>query len=89
MTTPWMQDIERVANEAVLSTLREAALWSLQHFEARDQANAKIHCAPVRYSPITLRLALALRDSWPQNEDITEEMARVLYDHGFTNDDFD
>ena len=62
-----------------MNELREAALWALEHFEALDQANAKIHCAPVRYSPITFRLAVALKDSWDINEDISEEMARVLH----------
>ena len=38
----------------------EAALWALQYFEHEDTANAAIHCAPVRYSPITFRLARAL-----------------------------
>jgi hypothetical protein len=65
-----------------MDLLREAALWSLQHFEALDRANAQIHCAPVRYSPITFRLAMALRESWPQDEDITEEMANVLHHQG-------
>ena len=43
-----------------MDALQEAALWALEHFEAMDQANAKVHCAPVRYSPITFRLARAL-----------------------------
>jgi hypothetical protein len=43
-----------------MSDLEEAALWALEHFVHLDEANSKIHCAPVRYSPITFRLAEAL-----------------------------
>jgi hypothetical protein len=35
-------------------------VWCLVHFEAMDRANACMHCAPVRYSPITFRLAHAV-----------------------------
>jgi hypothetical protein len=42
--------------------LEDASLWALEHFEALDQANARIHCAEVRYSPITFRLAEALAE---------------------------
>jgi len=71
----------------VKDSLVEASLWALEHFEAMDQANAKIHCAPVRYSPITFRLATALKAAWPINEDITEEMAKVLHHHGQYEED--
>ena len=60
-----------------MNELIEAATWAFQNFEALDRANAAIHCAPVRYSPITFRLADALNAVWPEGEDITEEMARV------------
>lgn len=62
--------------------LIEAALWAFQNVEALDRANAAIHCAPVRYSPVTFRLATALKAVWPEDEDITEEMARVLHHVG-------
>lgn len=35
----------------------DAIAWALQYFKSMDEANAAIHCAPVRYSPITFRLA--------------------------------
>lgn len=60
------------------ASLEEAALWAFQYFELYDRTNAQVHCAPVRYSPITFRLAVALRDAWPLNELITPEMAEVL-----------
>lgn len=31
-----------------------------EHFYGLDHSNAAVHCAPVRYSPITFRLAEAL-----------------------------
>jgi len=42
------------------SLLAEACAKALRHFKALDEANAAIHCAEVRYSPITFRLAEAL-----------------------------
>ena len=60
------------------ASLEEAALWALNYFVATDEANAQVHCAPVRYSPITFRLAHSLRDAWPPDQIVTEEMARVL-----------
>jgi len=59
-------------------SLEEAALWALHYFEGVDRANAQMHCAPVRYSPITFRIALALHDAWPPTEPPTEDLARVL-----------
>lgn len=41
-------------------------IWCYEYFVARDQMNAKVHCAPVRWSPITERLALALGYELPQ-----------------------
>lgn len=49
----------------------------LNHFYHTDCANAAIHMADVRFSPITFRLAEALRDS---GGDVTPEMYKVL-DH--------
>lgn len=49
-----------VPTETDTEALEEAALWALEYFDALDRANATIHCAIVRYSPITMRLAQAL-----------------------------
>ena len=70
-----------------MDVLREAALWALIHFEAMDRGNAAMHCAPVRYSPITFRLTRALLETWPENDDITEEMARVRHHDGMYAED--
>jgi hypothetical protein len=56
--------------------INDAVLWAFEHFYHLDQANAKIHCAPVRFSPITFRLAEYLFETWG-DEDITQELAEV------------
>lgn len=48
----------------------EVLAWSLRHFYHLDQANACIHNAPVRFSPLTFRLAETFK-SVP-NIDITK-----------------
>jgi hypothetical protein len=55
----------------------EPVLWAFEHFYHMDSANAKIHCAPVRFSPITFRLCDYLMAAWRDGEDITEEMGIV------------
>jgi hypothetical protein len=40
--------------------MAEALQWSKEMFVARDEMNSKVHCAPVRLSPITDRVILAL-----------------------------
>ncbi len=53
-----------------MTQLGDAALWALVHFEAMDRANAAMHCAEVRYSPITFRLADALDDAGGPYDDL-------------------
>jgi hypothetical protein len=67
--------------------LIEAALWALQYFEATDRANAVIHCAPVKYSPVTFRLAQTLKEVTPEDEDIAEEVAIVMRHRGLYEED--
>lgn len=38
----------------------DVLIWCFEFFKARDEMNAKVHCSPVRWSPITVRVALAL-----------------------------
>jgi len=40
--------------------IAELLFQCLRHFVHLDESNAAIHCAPVRYSPITFRLAETL-----------------------------
>jgi hypothetical protein len=57
-------------------------LWAfLQNYHA-DKMNAAIHCAPVKFSPLTFRLSDALFESWPDDEDITVEMHEIRSHQG-------
>lgn len=55
-------------------TLQEAASWALAHFYYADRANATMHCAKVRFSPITFRLAEVLAPLDPTDEIAAEIM---------------
>lgn len=51
--------------EAQTHHMRDALRWSEDFFLARDRMNAKVHCAPLRLSPITERILLALGKELP------------------------
>lgn len=63
-------------------TLTELLYQCLRHFVHLDESNAAIHTMPVRYSPITFRLAEELEaqshslGEWPTEDDGTID--RVL-----------
>lgn len=62
------------------NTLEEAAYWALGFFANQDKSNAAIHCAPVRFSPITFRLAEALvasYEGWIDNALVIEVLGDV------------
>ena len=42
-----------------ISVAADALLWAEEMLVARDVMNAKVHCAPVRLSPITERVQQA------------------------------
>jgi len=44
----------------VLLVMKEALVWATEMFHARDEMNAKVHCSPVKWSPVTLRCKQAL-----------------------------
>jgi len=52
-------------------------IWCFLQNYHLDKSNACVHCAPVRFSPITFRLCQALMAFIPDDEDITQEMAEV------------
>jgi len=52
-----------------------------------DNSNAAIHCAQVRFSPITFRLAELLLEDWGDDEDITQELAEVREHMGVYEED--
>lgn len=45
-----------------MSDTRIALGWCLRHFKSADEANAAVHCAPVKYSPITFAVAQCVHD---------------------------
>jgi hypothetical protein len=57
---------------------RDAVNWAFEHFYHMDKANACMHCAQVKFSPITFRLVDALLTVWPEGEKITVEMGEVM-----------
>ena len=67
--------------------LVEAAEWALMHFVQLDEANAAIHCAPVRYSPITFRLAKALYNNYTETATVKPEIIRVMNHVGLYEED--
>lgn len=60
--------------------------WCLLHFVGLDEANAAIHTAPVRYSPITFRLAELLEDDAVES-DVLAAARRVLSHRGLYEED--
>lgn len=60
----------------------DQVLWEcFRHFLHLDHSNAAIHCAPVRFSPLTFRLAELLADTprdWlhPVNVSLLDEVLR-------------
>jgi hypothetical protein len=55
-----MTEARRRYLEMKISTAQEALVWCFEMLKARDEMNSKVHCAPIRYSPITDRVGQAL-----------------------------
>jgi hypothetical protein len=66
-----------------IEKLEDAVALALSHFVHIDRANAAIHGAQVRYSPITFRLAEAIPDLADRNDDVHD----VLLDRGTYKED--
>jgi hypothetical protein len=64
----------------------EAVSEALRHFYHLDHSNAAFHCAEVRYSPITFRLASALVELDP-SESHVDPARTVLFDVGRYEED--
>lgn len=56
----------------------------LRHFAHLDESNAAIHCAPVRYSPITFRLAEVLLLEYNDQDPLVN---KVIDHHGEYEED--
>lgn len=61
--------------------------WAFLQNYHLDKSNACVHCSPVRFSPITFRLWSLLLVLWPEDEDITMEMAEVKQHIGMYKED--
>ena len=61
--------------------------WAFNQNYHLDKSNACVHCAPVRFSPITFRLMEELLVGWIEGEDITPELAEVRSHHGQYEED--
>ena len=55
----------------------EMLTWCFEQNYHADKMNAAIHCAPVRFSPLTFRLCEKLKMIWPEHADITSAMGEV------------
>jgi hypothetical protein len=65
-----------------VAVVTDALLWAFEHLYHQDKANAALHCAPVKFSPLTFRLAEALEGDWSPLEDFTRELDEVLHHRG-------
>jgi hypothetical protein len=54
----------------------EVLLWCFTQNYHLDKSNACVHCAPVRFSPLTFRIYQTLVTVWPK-EDVSREMIEV------------
>jgi hypothetical protein len=67
----------------------DGPFWAFTHFYNMDKGNAAMHCAPVRFSPITFRLAEFLRDTMPllslhspEYNEVMDHLGRYPEDNG-------
>lgn len=79
-------DVDLVADVPNVSEV----LWqSFRHFLHLDESNAAVHTAPVRYSPLTFRLAEALVGCFEPLDNGPKDAAvrRVMDDRGAYEED--
>ena len=69
------------------SELEKVLYECFRHFYHNDHANAAFHMAPVRYSPITFRLAEQINFLAPVDKDVYSEVFSVLLDLGQYEED--
>ena len=62
--------------------MSDVLLWAFEQNYHADKMNASIHCAPVKFSPLTFRLCDVLFEGWPDDDDITGEMHEVRSHQG-------
>lgn len=63
-----------------MGNVYEVLWYCLVYFAKMDESNAAIHCAPVRYSPITFRLADLVMELIDELPSTTDDATAVLND---------
>ena len=58
-------------------TTIDVLMWCFQQNYYLDKSNAAVHCAPVKFSPITFRIAMVLFELWDPHEEWTGGMHEV------------
>ena len=70
-----------------MNELKVVLFYAFLKMFHEDHANAAMHCAPVRYSPLTFRLAESINDLTPVDRDVYSEVYTVLLDKGVYEED--
>lgn len=52
------------------TTNARAIGWCLRHFKTLDESNAAVHCATVKYSPVTFAVAQCISDLHAESEEL-------------------
>jgi len=63
-------------------SLLEILVWAFRQNFHLDHSNASIHCAAVRYSPLTFRLAEQINLLTPVSNEVYQDVYTVLLDKG-------
>jgi hypothetical protein len=56
----------------------DALFYACTHFIHADRANAAIHCAPVRFSPLTFRLVALYEALAPAHAEDDDDISDVI-----------
>lgn len=61
--------------------------WAFEYFYHMDKANACMHTAPVKFSPITFRLGEMLFAAHPTDEELSYALVEVMTHRGKYEED--
>ena len=70
-----------------MDSLLDALYQAFLHVYHADKSNAAMHCAPVRYSPITFRLAEQIDQLQPTSNEVLPDVYWVMKDRGEYEED--
>jgi hypothetical protein len=84
----WFANAMARGEQTALERLSEDGPYhAFLHFYHLDKSNAAFHCANVRFSPVTFRLAEHLRDAHHMEALTSDELAHVLMElHTYEED---